>query len=169
MGIMVIKGIPHKWWEFWKFGKVGNYHGPKYVPRPRREEERHTMPEGMNWEDHRNYHRETSQDDEKHRTKRDPLRALRDNDYEGEMAADSNTYEATTGAVTAQEQTLLEMNAVVWNGFNALPQFGVASYHNDLVDMRQHIDAINNIILSRAAARANPGLITRNKFNASQH
>lgn len=119
-------------------------------------------PEGMNWEDHRQYHRELSQET----NARDPLRALREM---GEDSKDSNTtneYEATTGAVTAQEGTLLEMNAVVWNGFNALPQFGVASYHNDLVDMRQHIDAINNIILSRAAARANPGLISRNKFNA---
>ena len=90
-------------------------------------------------------------------TTRDPLRALREM---GEDSADT-VNEATTGQLTGQEQTLLEMNAVVWNGFNALSQFGVASYHNDLVDMRQHIDAINNIILARAASRANPDIVRK--------
>ncbi len=154
MGIMVIKNIPCRWWQFWKWGKVGNFHGPKYVPRQRREKERHTMaPEGMNWEDHRNYHREISQANAP--TARDPLRALRDI---GEMAADSNTTdEATNGQLTGQERTLLEINAVVWNGFGQLPK----QYHTDINDMRHHIDAINNIILARAASRANPDLVRR--------
>ncbi len=73
--------------------------------------------------------------------------------YVGE--SDMSVNEATNGQLSSQEHTLLEIIAVVWNGFGSLPK----QYDNDITDLRHHIDAINNIILSRSASRANPDIV----------
>ncbi len=81
----------------------------------------------------------------------DPLRALRD------MGDANTTDEATTGQLSGHERMLLETNAAMWNGFCRLPK----QYPTDTADMRYHVDAINNIILARAASRANPDIVRK--------
>ena len=104
----------------------------------------------MNRDEHRAYHREL---DDMHTTKRDPLAALRD---KGENSADTVS-ESFGGQLSGQERTLLEINAVLWNGFGQLPK----QYDTDITDLRHHVDAINNIILARAASRANPDIVRK--------
>ncbi len=144
MGIMVIKGIPHKWWEFWKYGQVGNFHGPK-------EEGRHIM---HDCHDRTCNIASGGHVENPNTTRRDPLSALREM---GEDNSADTMNEATNGQLSAQERTLLEINAVLWNGFCQLPK----QYDTDVRDLRHHVDAINNIILARAASRANPDIVRK--------
>lgn len=65
--------------------------------------------------------------------------------------------EATNGQLTSVEELILDANAMTWNGFCKQE----VTYGNDKRDMRYHIDAINNIVLARAAARANPDTVRK--------
>lgn len=132
---MVVKGIPHRWWEFWKYGKTGNFYGPL-------DEGRHIM--------HECHDRNCPGLDSSGNPGREQLREM------GEDSADTMN-EATNGQLTGQERTLLNINATVWNGFGELPK----QYGNDMYDLRRHIDEINNIILARAASRANPDVVRK--------
>ncbi len=141
MGLMIRQWKKQPWWAFWR-GEIETIDesGKPYGQNQKQlTEGRHIM--------HECHDRNC------------PAEKLEEN-----TVGEKDRNEAARGELTGQEKSLIESNALVWNGLCRLP--GILKMDKD--DARQHIDAVNNIILARAGARANPDLV-RKEFKVQEH
>ncbi len=64
------------------------------------------------------------------------------------------------GKIVVKESDILDLTADVWRRFNELPVY----HPSDRRDVAFHIHAIQNIIATRAATRANPETLRMDNY-----